>query len=209
MVVWGLNRRFVWSVVGLGVVAVGITSILRPYQRQRLSSMFAMYTGHCDIKAACYQINQSKIGLGTGGILGTGPSHARTLWGFLPNANTDFIASVVGEMFGFVGMCVLVVLLAALVFSTGQSALNTDDMTSRLVAFGIMSWFGFEAIVNLGSVVGWVPVTGIPLPLMSYGGTALIVNLFALGLVANIAAHNGLNRSDRFLQSVRGAFWMS
>lgn len=192
---WGLERKILQGALIIGVIG-GLGSILvMDYQRKRIMDIY--FSSWCDPLGACYQVNQSRIGIGSGGLFGTGPAHARSLWGFLPNAHTDFIISVIGEMFGLVGVTLVVGLFVFLIYFCGQAAIQARDLPSRLIAIGGTVWIGAEALINIAQAVGIFPVTGIPLPLVSYGGTAMVVNLAVLGLMANIAAHQGLRRTGK------------
>ena len=192
---WGLERRILGGALLVGLVG-GLGSIaMMDYQRKRIIDIY--FSSWCDPLGACYQVNQSRIGIGSGGLFGTGPAHARSLWGFLPNAHTDFIISVIGEMFGLVGVTLVVGLFAFLIYFCGQAAMQARDLPSRLIAIGGTVWIGAEALINIAQAVGIFPVTGIPLPLVSYGGTAMVVNLGILGLLANIAANQGLRRTGK------------
>ena len=110
-------------------------------------------------------------------------------------SHTDFIISVIGEMFGFIGVSIIVGLFCYLIYFCGQSALQAIDPTSRLIALGGTVWLGAEALINIAQAVGIFPVTGIPLPFVSYGGTAMVMNMSLVGLLANIAANQGVRRS--------------
>ena len=104
---------------------------------------------------------------------------------------------MIGEMFGLVGVAVVVGLFVFLIYFCGQAAMQARDLPSRLIAIGGTVWIGAEALINIAQAVGIFPVTGIPLPLVSYGGTAMVVNLGVLGLMANIAANQGVRRTGK------------
>lgn len=190
---WGLEGYYLQRALLVAVVGGVASLVVQPYQRSRLMNLYV--SSYCDPQVACYQVNQARIGMGSGGLVGTGPARARSLWGFLPNAHTDFIISVIGEMFGFIGVTVIVGLFCYLIYFCGQSAMQTRDMTSRLIAVGGTVWLGAEALINIAQAVGIFPVTGIPLPFVSYGGTAMVMNMSLVGLLVNIAAHQGVRRS--------------
>ena len=189
----GLEKHLLQRALLLAVVGGLLSLIVQPYQRSRLFNLY--FSSYCDPQGACYQVNQARIGMGSGGLVGTGPARARSLWGFLPNAHTDFIISVIGEMFGFIGVSIIVGLFCYLIYFCGQSALQANDPTSRLIALGGTVWLGAEALINIAQAVGIFPVTGIPLPFVSYGGTAMVMNMSLVGLLANIAANQGVRRS--------------
>lgn len=188
---WGINSYFLKWFAFLSVAAAGVSFALFPYQLQRLVDVYIPRL--CDPLGNCYQLNQSKIGLGSGGLIGPGPGHIRSAWGFLPNANTDFIFSVIGEAFGYVGSATVIFLYVAFVYCGVQASMHARDEAARYVALGITTWFGVEAAINIASCIGLFAVTGIPLPLVSYGGTALIVNMMAVGILINIAENRGFS----------------
>lgn len=188
---WGINSYFLKWFAFLSVSAAGVSFFIFPYQLQRLVDVYIPRL--CDPQANCYQLNQSKIGLGSGGLIGPGPGHIRSAWGFLPNANTDFIFSVIGEAFGYVGSATIILIYVAFVYCGVQASMHARDEAARYVALGITTWFGVEAAINIASCIGLFAVTGIPLPLVSYGGTALIVNMMAVGILINIAENRGFS----------------
>jgi cell division protein FtsW len=132
---------------------------------------------------------QSMVGLANGGLLGRGLGRSTAKWGFLPYAHTDFIFAVVGEEFGLVGALGVVLLFACLTAAGTWIALRARDRFSMLVATGITAWLTVQAFMNIGAVIGLMPITGIPLPFVSFGGSSLVVNLAAVGLLLNIARH--------------------
>ena len=141
-----------------------------------------------------YQLLQSRIGLGAGGVGGLGLGHSREKWGLLPNPHTDFIFTIIGEELGLIGTLLVIALFVAFLFAAVRIAQQCTNSVYRLVAVGITTWIAVEALINIASVVGWWAVTGIPLPFFSYGGTALITELAAVGLLYNIAhdrSHSG------------------
>ena len=189
--VWGINTYFLKWFAALSVAGVLASFAVFPYQLQRLIAVYIPRL--CDPQGNCYQLNQSKIGLGSGGIVGPGPGHIRSAWGFLPNANTDFIFSVIGEAFGYVGSVGIILIYLAFLYCGMQASLNARDEAAKYVAVGITTWFGVEAAINIASCIGLFAVTGIPLPLVSYGGTALVVNMMAVGILINIAENRGFS----------------
>ena len=134
-----------------------------------------------------WQLRQSKIALGSGGWTGVGLGHSQAKWGLLPNSQTDFIYSIIGQEWGFVGSLAVIVLFVVFLAFALQILRSSRSSANRLVAVGVTVWIGFQAVVNIASVIGLWPVTGIPLPFFSYGGTALIMQLAAAGLLHNVA----------------------
>lgn len=132
---------------------------------------------------------QSMVGLANGGLLGKGLGRSTAKWGFLPFAHTDFIFAVIGEEFGLVGALAVVMLFAAVTVTGTWIAMRAGDRFSMLVAVGITTWLTVQAFMNIGAVIGLMPITGIPLPFVSFGGSSLVINLAATGLLLNIARH--------------------
>jgi len=149
-----------------------------------------------------YQLLQSRIGLGAGGVGGLGLGHSREKWGLLPNPHTDFIFTVIGEELGLIGTLAVIALFVAFLFAAVRIAQQCTNSVYRLIAVGITTWIAVEALINIASVVGWWAVTGIPLPFFSYGGTALITELAAVGLLYNIA-HDRTRSGDVTIREQR------
>ena len=119
--------------------------------------------------------------------MGVGLGASRQKWQYVPNAHTDFIFSILGEELGLFGELVVLVAFGALIFAGVRIAANAKDVFGRLLAAGIVSWFGLQTLINLGAVTGLLPITGVPLPFLSYGGSSLVVSLAAVGALVNIA----------------------
>ena len=136
-----------------------------------------------------YQVWQSLIGLGSGHLFGLGLGGGREKWGLLPNAHTDFIFSVVGEELGLVGASSLLGLFFALAWFGLRAATRAPDRFGSLLAVGITTWITSQAVINIGAVIGVLPVTGIPLPFISFGGSSLVITMAAVGILLNIASH--------------------
>jgi cell division protein FtsW len=188
----GLPRRVIGLTVGLGALVGLIAAVAAPYRLQRILALFHPASAS---SAATYQVLQAKIALGAGRYSGLGFGQAPAAWGLLPNPHTDFIFAIIGEQFGFVGTAIVLALFTWLITLGMQAARRSPDRESQLLAGGITLWFGVEVFVNVASVVGWWPVTGIPLPLISYGGTSLIIDLVALGLLVNVARRTTSSRA--------------
>ena len=166
------------SVVGMGLI------MSAPYRRVRFLSFLHPWE---DVQGRGYQLAQSLIALGSGGLTGVGLGASRQKWQYVPNAHTDFIFAILGEELGLIGEIVVLVAFCTLIYAGLKIATRTTDVFSRLLAAGIVSWFGLQALVNLGAVTGLLPITGVPLPLLSYGGSSLVVSLAAVGILVNIA----------------------
>ncbi|MGC2167861.1 MAG: putative peptidoglycan glycosyltransferase FtsW, partial [Acidimicrobiales bacterium] len=184
LAVAGLSRRLLaGSLLALGA-AVGIYMISDPYSARRF---FSFLHPNSNLATSGYQLLQSRIGLGAGGISGLGLGHSREIWGLLPNPQTDFIFSIIGEEVGVIGTFAVIALFIAFLFVAVRIARQCSNQVHRLIAVGIATWIIVEALLNIASVVGWWAVTGVPLPFFSYGGTALITELAAIGVLYNIA----------------------
>ncbi|HEX9122560.1 MAG TPA: putative lipid II flippase FtsW [Actinomycetota bacterium] len=165
------------------MVAVAIVA-LKPYQWARIT---AFLHPEADPRNTGYQLLQSLIALGSGGWLGVGLGASRQKWMYVPNAHTDFIFSILGEELGLIGELAVLAAFVLLVYAGVRIATRAPDTFGRLLAAGIVSWFGLQTVVNLGAVTGLLPITGVPLPLLSYGGSSLVVSLAAVGILVNIA----------------------
>jgi cell division protein FtsW len=172
----------------LGVVLVLglIVGLAEPYRRARLLSFLNPFA---HAKGSGYQVVQSLVGLGSGHLYGLGLGGSRETWGLLPNAHTDFIFSVVGEECGLVGTLVVLVLFAALAWYGLRAATRAPDRFGGLLAVACTCWITSQAVINIGAVIGLLPVTGIPLPFISFGGSSLVITMVAAGILANIASH--------------------
>ncbi len=184
LVAAGLAWRMLFRVALLGLLAFGGYMVYRPYSARRF---FSFLHPNQDLLGSGYQLLQSKIGLGAGGLTGLGLGHSREKWGLLPNPHTDFIFTIVGEELGLLGTVAVIGLFVWFLFVAVRIAQRSSNDVYRVMVVGITTWIMLEVIINVASVVGWWAVTGVPLPFFSYGGTALITELAAIGLVYNIA----------------------
>jgi cell division protein FtsW len=179
----GLQKR--WLVGGAGIAAIGLAGMIftQPY---RILRLVAFLDPFADPDAAGYQIVQGWIALATGGAMGTGVAAGVAQRGFLPEPHTDFISAVIGEEYGAVGWCVAVGLQMFLVWRILQVSERARDLFGTLVAVGVAALFGAQASINLGVVAGLMPAKGLVLPFLSYGASAVIVHVLAIGLVLRI-----------------------
>jgi cell division protein FtsW len=184
MFVAGVRLRYL---VGAGLLTgiLGMALILSEgYRRARLLSFLHPWG---DPQNSGYQVVQSLLALGSGGWFGVGLGASRQKWLYVPNAHTDFIFSILGEELGLAGALVVLLLFGALLYAGIRVAVSASDVFGRLLAAGIVGWLGLQALVNLGAVTGLLPVTGVPLPLVSFGGSSLVVTLAAVGILLSIA----------------------
>jgi cell division protein FtsW len=181
----GVPLRPIAKTVGSVAVLCVIAGIAEPYRRDRLLSFlnpFAHSSG------TGYQVVQSLVGIGSGRLYGLGLGASREKWGLLPNPHTDFIFSIIGEETGLVGSLVVLALFLWLGWLGLRAARNAPDRFSMLVAVGITCWIVSQAVINVGAVIDVLPVTGIPLPFISFGGSSLVITLAAAGILVNIAS---------------------
>jgi rod shape determining protein RodA len=187
--------RIYWVLGGLvGVSAVlyevGRLHLLKGYQLTRLTSVLHPEQ---NLAGSGYNGLQAKIAVGSGGLHGQGLFHGTFTGGnFVPSVQTDFIFTVAGEELGFVGCAVIVALLAFIVFRAIRAAQLADDMYGMLVASGVAVWFAFQSFVNIGMTIGIMPITGLPLPFVSYGGSAIFADMIAIGLLQSVRRHHAL-----------------
>jgi cell division protein FtsW len=168
------------ALVGLALVV----AVASPYRRARLLS-FMDPSAHSS--GSGYQVMQSLIGLGSGHFVGSGLGGGQAQWGFLPNAHTDFIFSVIGEQLGIIGALFVLALLAGFMWLGIRAAVQSTDRFGALLSLGLVAWVGAETLINVGAVVGVLPVTGIPLPFISFGGSSLVITMAAAGILINVA----------------------
>ncbi len=187
LAVGGAGKRWLLGLVALavgGAVAVVQLGILEGYQLERFAAF--LDPAH-DPLGAGYNTTQARIAIGNGGLLGQGLFHgSQTQSGFVPEQHTDFVFTVAGEELGLAGAGAIIVLFLALLWRAVRIASRADDMFGRLAGAGVACWFGFQAFQNIGMCLGIMPVTGVPLPLVSYGGTSMFASLIAVGLLLNI-----------------------
>ncbi len=176
--------RFIF---GSGLVAGAIAFALAFSADYRWRRVTAFLDPLADPLDSGLQAVQARVALGTGGWFGVGLGASRARWSFLPNAHTDFIFAIIGEEAGFAGSAVIVLLFVAFAVVGTVIALRTKDRFGRLLAVGLVTWISVQALVNIGGVIAVLPITGVPLPFISSGGTAMVTNLAVVGVLVNIA----------------------
>jgi rod shape-determining protein RodA len=191
----GIRLRWlaVLAAVGtLAVLAVLKLHLLHSYQLHRLTSFL---NPTADPTGTGYNAAQAKIAVGSGGLFGQGLFHGQMIAGnFVPEQHTDFIFAVAGEELGFVGCAVIIGLLAILLLRALRIAARADDQFGMLVASGIAIWFAVQSFINIGMTVGIMPVTGLPLPFVSYGGSAMFADMIAIGMLQAVHHHRTIFR---------------
>jgi cell division protein FtsW len=180
--------RYVIATTVVGTALGTLMALAEPYRRARVLSFLDPFN---DKLGDGWQVVQSQLALGTGGIFGVGLGASRARWSFLPNAHTDFIFAIIGEETGFAGGLIVLVLFAWLTVVGISISYRAPDRFGRLLASGLVAWLSLQALVNIGGVVGALPVTGMPLPFVSYGGSALLTVMGAAGILVNIARQGG------------------
>lgn len=173
----------------LGFVFAGISGGLllilgSPYRRDRLLTFL---NSESDPLGASYHIRQILLALGSGGLFGVGIGASKQKYAYLPEATTDSIFAVIAEELGFLGSIVIIGILLLIIIRGFKIAQNAPDKFGQLLAVGIVSWIGVQAVVNLAAMVALVPLTGVPLPFISYGGSSLVINLIGIGILLNIS----------------------
>jgi rod shape determining protein RodA len=195
--VYGIKYRYFIGSLGLlaAVSPLIYFFLLRDFQRARILALF--FPGS-DSLGTTYQIDNALMAIGSGGWFGKGLYHGvLTQSGAIPVRESDFIFAVIGEEMGFVGALVFIVLLAGLVILAMSVSRRAPDRIGKLIAAGIAAMFAFDFIINIGMCVGLLPVSGLPLPFVSYGGTAMVSNLVAVGFLFSIS----LRRKRSIFQS--------
>lgn len=178
-------RIFVLLVAG-AALGVGYLAVSEPYRLQRLLSFGDPFS---DFHNTGWQASQGRYALGAGGWWGLGLGNSKEKWGYLPQAHNDFIFAIIGEELGLIGSLAVLAVFAVLAYAGIRVAQRSRDTFHRLAATGITAWLTVQALVNIGAVIGLLPITGIPLPLISAGGSSLLPTMAALGVLLSLARH--------------------
>jgi cell division protein FtsW len=178
-----------WGIAGSAVAL--FAAMAESYRRARLTAFLNPWD---DPLNTGYQTIQSLVALASGGWFGVGLGASRAKWGFLPYAYTDFIFAIIGEELGFFGALLVVGLFVALAFLGVRAGLHAGDPFGRLLAIGITTWLCVQAFVNIGAVIGVLPITGVPLPFISFGGSSLLATMAASGILLNVARNSDMSR---------------
>ena len=180
---WVVGLLLVALLGGFGAVKLGV---INDYQVKRLQSFV---DPNADSQGAGYQLRQARITVGSGGFLGTGLFDGpQTSGRFVPEQQTDFIFTVAGEQLGFLGSGFILLLYLTILMRAFSIARRSTDAFGRLVCVGVLSWFAFQTFENIGMTLGLMPMTGVPLPFLSYGGSSMFANLIGFGLLQNVYA---------------------
>ncbi|MCT2538098.1 putative lipid II flippase FtsW [Aquibacillus koreensis] len=184
----GIKFRHLFSLVAVGIGIIGLAAT-KMLNAERLSRFTGAYQPFSAPESDGYQLIQSYIAIGTGGLMGNGLGQGVQKLGYLTEAYTDFIMAVVAEELGFIGVMVVIGLLATIVLRGIYISRLCQDSFGSLLALGISSMVGIQTFINLGAITGLLPITGVPLPFISYGGSSLLVLMISMGILNNIAYH--------------------
>ena len=184
--VGGVDLKFFLKIGILGVVGIVGLIIAAPYRLKRILSFLNPWS---DPLGSGFQIIQSLYAIGPGGLFGYGLGGSRQKHFYLPEPQTDFIFSIISEEFGFMGVLIVSSLFAFIIYQSIKIALKCEDLFGKYLAFGIIFMLGFQAVLNLSVVIGLIPVTGVTLPFLSYGGSSLLITLASMGIILNISRH--------------------
>ncbi len=210
-VLWMVGMPMRYFVVVLGLVAAAITmlALSAPYRLQRLTSFTDPFR---DAKGSGYHTVEGLYALSSGGIFGVGLGQGTSKYGWVPNANSDYVFAIIGEELGLLGCLAVLALFALFAYAGMRVVRRSADPFVRLVTGGATIWLSGQAVINIGYVTGLLPVTGIPLPLISAGGTSLLVTFFVLGMLVSFARHENAavqvaRRAERRGQRTRLERW--
>lgn len=182
----GARGKHLFYLAMTGIGAVGAAIVLEPY---RMSRFLAFLDPWKDPAGTGYHIIQALYALGSGGLFGLGLGQSHQKWFYLPEQHTDFIFAVLGEELGFFGGALVIVLFLIFIWRGFKVALSTNDTFGSLLAVGVTTMIALQAVINIGVVTGSLPVTGIPLPLISFGGSSLVFTLVGVGMLLNISRY--------------------
>jgi rod shape determining protein RodA len=198
LAVSGAPRRWLVAVAGAAVVGATLVVSLGVLKTYQVNRFMAFTNPDLDPRGAGYNTTQARIAIGNGGLFGQGLfDGSQTRSGFVPEQHTDFVFTVAGEELGLLGAGVLIALFAVLLWRALVIATQAEDMFGRVAAAGIACWLGFQTFQNIGMCLGIMPVTGVPLPLVSYGGSSMFASLVAIGLLLNIQRRSRQAPSSR------------
>ena len=183
----GVKMNFFIKIGILGIIGVIVLILIAPYRMERILSFLNPWN---DPLGSGFQIIQSLYAIGPGGLLGLGFGNSIQKHFYLPEPQTDFIFSIISEEFGFLGVLIVSTLFITIIYRGFKIAMNCEDTFGKYIAFGITFGLAFQTILNLCVVVGLIPVTGVTLPFLSYGGSSLLISLTSMGILLNIDGQN-------------------
>lgn len=186
MVAGGVRPKYLLTMILAGCFMVGVAILLEPFRMKRFTAFLNPWA---DAQGYGFQTVQSLIAIGSGGLTGTGLGAGGSKWYYLPEVHTDFIFSIIGEELGFIGAVFVVALFGLLIWRGLRVALSVEDSFASLLALGITVMIGVQTMINLFVATGLMPVTGIALPFISYGGTSLLITMASVGLLLNLSCY--------------------
>lgn len=187
----GAPLRYLGLIGGIGGSMAVFGALAEPYRRARVLAFMNPWS---DPLNTGYQTIQSLMAMGSGGFLGVGIGASRQKWLYVPNAHTDFIYAIIGEEMGLLGTLIVLGMFAFLAYLGIRIAHNAPDRFGMYIATGITIWIAVQALVNMGAVTASLPITGVPLPLVSFGGSSLVVTLVGVGILTNIARQSATKK---------------
>lgn len=173
--------------IPVGILSLALLVLTSGYRSKRILAFLDPFS---DPQGYTYHILQVLIALGSGGLFGLGLGHSRQKFAYIPEAHTDSIFAIIGEELGFIGGIFVIALFAFILLRGFKIAQNTGDNFGKILSLGLTAWLGVQAIINLSSMTALLPLAGVPLPFISYGGSALVANLTAVGILLNISKQN-------------------
>ncbi|MDD5505055.1 MAG: putative lipid II flippase FtsW [Candidatus Omnitrophica bacterium] len=182
----GVDIKQLFTIMAPGIILMAGLIATKPYRVKRIIAFINPWS---DPKGAGFQIIQSMIAIGSGGVFGVGLAHSKQKFFYLPEAHTDFIFSIIGEELGIVGSMGIVLLFAFLIWLGFKIAYFARDLFGQFLAFGLVTMIALQVLINIAAVTAIIPTKGMPLPFISYGGTSLVYSLASIGLLLNIARH--------------------
>jgi cell division protein FtsW len=183
----GVPKRMLALGIGIAAVVIGYVFVIGQSSGNRVARILAIFDANCDTTAVCYQTQHGLFALGTGGIFGIGLGASREKWQLLPEAHNDFIFAVIGEELGLIGTLMVLGLFVVLGLGMARIVRRHPDPFVKVATSAVSFWVVGQALINIGVVIGVLPVIGVPLPLVSAGGSALITTMAALGMVMSFA----------------------
>ena len=182
----GVKMGFFVKIGVLGIIGIVVLIIIAPYRMERIVSFLNPWS---DPLGSGFQIIQSLYAIGPGGLLGLGFGNSIQKHFYLPEPQTDFIFSIISEEFGVMGILIVAMLFITIIYQGIKISINCEDMFGKYLSFGIIFSLAFQSLLNLMVVVGLIPVTGVTLPFLSYGGSSLLITLISMGIVLNISRY--------------------
>lgn len=187
----GGKIKYLIRLVPLAVLLGGLVMVASPYRRARILTLVKPDRVEENERTTGYHSKQVLIALGSGGVFGVGLGQSKQKFQYLPEVSSDSIFAIIGEELGFIGTAGVIIIFLLLIYKGLETAKNAPDTYGRLLAVGIVSWIGFQFFINVAAMSKLIPLTGMPIPFISYGGSATIFSLIGLGILAGVARRSG------------------